>query len=96
MARTTAVPGYALGFEGLDRPWNREMPGTAHPCRKPSKKWGKTVQKVESRSFSKNLKKGVDFHPERVYYNEAVTNDSGLNERLKNKIKKVLDKQELA
>ena len=33
---------------------------------------------------------------ERVYYNEAVTNDSGLNERLKNKIKKVLDKQELA
>ena len=32
---------------------------------------------------------------ERVYYNEAVTNDSGLNERLKNKIKKCLTNKNL-
>ena len=62
----------------------------------PPKSGVKLCRRSKAGLFRKNLKKGVDFHIERVYYNEAVTNDSGLNERLKNKIKKVLDKQELA
>ena len=76
-----------------DSLWDGKMPTHAE---NPPKSGVKLCRRSKVGLFQKNLKKGVDFHIERVYHNEAVTNDSGLNERLKNKIKKVLDKQELA